>query len=43
VAKSLDSEYRDRLGRSHPRETADLARLKREALPRARAIVARGD
>ncbi|MBK3578328.1 hypothetical protein JHN63_31895 [Streptomyces sp. MBT65] len=43
VAKSLDSEYRDRLGRGHPRETADLARLKREALPRARAIVARGD
>ncbi|MFI6619423.1 hypothetical protein [Streptomyces sp. NPDC050528] len=43
VAKSLDSEYRDRLRRSHPRETADLTRLKREALPRARAIVARGD
>ncbi|MFD4561298.1 hypothetical protein ACFWP5_44475 [Streptomyces sp. NPDC058469] len=43
VAESLDSEYRDRLRRSHPRETADLARLKREALPRARAIVARGD
>ncbi|MFE9764364.1 hypothetical protein ACFYPC_07500 [Streptomyces sp. NPDC005808] len=43
VAESLDSEYRDRLRRSHPRETADLARLKREALPRARVIVARGD
>ncbi|MEW1642117.1 hypothetical protein [Streptomyces sp. NPDC091219] len=43
VAGSLDSEYRDRLRREHPRETADLARLKREALPRARAIVARGD
>jgi hypothetical protein len=43
VAESLDSEYRNRLRRSHPRETADLARLKREALPRARAIVARGD
>nr|WSY49315.1 hypothetical protein OG999_03545 [Streptomyces sp. NBC_00886] len=27
VAESLDSEYRDRLRRSHPRETADLARL----------------
>ncbi|WP_416958321.1 hypothetical protein [Streptomyces sp. Agncl-13] len=43
VAESLDAEYRDRLRRSHPRETADLARLKREALPRARAIVAQGD
>ena len=42
VAGSLDSEYRDRLRRSHPRETADLARLKREALPRAREIVAHG-
>jgi len=43
VAKSLDTEYRDELRRRYPRETADLARLKREALPRARAIVARGD
>jgi len=43
VVKSLDAKYRDQLGRSNPRETADLARLKREALPRARAIVARGD
>jgi hypothetical protein len=43
VAKSLDAEYRDQLRRSHPRETADLARLKREALPRAREIVAHGD
>ncbi|MFG2781477.1 hypothetical protein ACGFY7_26980 [Streptomyces prunicolor] len=43
VAESLDAEYRDQLRRSHPRETADLARLKREALPRAREIVAHGD
>ncbi|MDX2548165.1 hypothetical protein ACOT81_42770 [Streptomyces sp. WI04-05B] len=43
VAKSLDTEYRDKLRRRYPQETADLARLKREALPRARAIVARGD
>ncbi|MFJ9241706.1 hypothetical protein [Streptomyces sp. NPDC101776] len=43
VAKSLDAEYRELLRLSHPRETADLARLKREALPRARVIVARGD
>ncbi|WP_371663822.1 hypothetical protein [Streptomyces sp. NBC_00280] len=43
VAKSLDAEYRDELRRRYPRESADLARLKREALPRARAIVARRD
>jgi hypothetical protein len=43
VTKSLDTEYRAELRRGHPRETADLSRLKREALPRARAIVARGD
>ncbi|MDX3451543.1 hypothetical protein PV396_06175 [Streptomyces sp. ME02-8801-2C] len=43
VAKALDTEYRDELRRRHPRESADLARLKHEALPRARAIVARGD
>jgi hypothetical protein len=43
VARSLNTEYRAELGRRHPRETADLARLRREALPRARAILARGD
>ncbi|WP_055526496.1 hypothetical protein [Streptomyces graminilatus] len=43
VAKSLDTEYRAELRRRYPRESADLARLRREALPRARAIVARGD
>ncbi|MGC8917848.1 hypothetical protein [Streptomyces griseoaurantiacus] len=41
VARALNTEYRVELGRRHPRETADLARLRREALPRARAIVAR--
>lgn len=41
VARALNTEYRAELGRRHPRETADLARLRREALPRARAIVAR--
>ncbi|MFF4509276.1 hypothetical protein [Streptomyces sp. NPDC001401] len=43
VAKSLDTKYRAELRRRHSRETADLSRLRREALPRARAIVARGD
>jgi hypothetical protein len=43
VAKSLDTKYRDELRRRCPQQTADLARLKREALPRAREIVARGD
>ena len=43
VAKSLDTEYRSELRRRYPGPTADLDRLKREALPRARAIVARGD
>ncbi|WP_030378465.1 MULTISPECIES: hypothetical protein [unclassified Streptomyces] len=43
VTESLDAEYRAELSRRHPRETADLARLRREALPRARTIVARGD
>ena len=43
VARSLDTEYRAELRRRYPGPTADLDRLKREALPRARAIVARGD
>ncbi|MFF7934981.1 hypothetical protein [Streptomyces sp. NPDC007940] len=43
VVKSLDAEYRAELRRRHPGPTADLDRLKREALPRARTIVARGD
>ncbi|KAA0927022.1 hypothetical protein [Streptomyces apricus] len=43
VAKSLDAEYRAELRRRYPGPTADLERLKREALPRARTIVARGD
>ncbi|MFE9448386.1 hypothetical protein [Streptomyces sp. NPDC006739] len=43
VAKSLDAKYRTELRRRYPEEAADLARLRREALPRARAIVARGD
>ncbi|MFF0011821.1 hypothetical protein [Streptomyces sp. NPDC005374] len=43
VAKSLDTAYRAELRRRYPGPTADLERLKREALPRARAIVARGD
>jgi len=43
VAKALDTEYRAELRRRHPAPTADLDRLKREALPRARAIVAHGD
>lgn len=42
VAKNLDAKYRTELRRRHPKETADLTRLKREALPRARAIVTRG-
>ncbi|MEU6281298.1 hypothetical protein [Streptomyces sp. NPDC047028] len=41
VARTLDAEYRSRLARSRPRETADRARLAREALPRARAVIAR--
>ncbi|WP_053852120.1 hypothetical protein [Streptomyces sp. NRRL B-24085] len=43
VAKSLDTAYRAELRRRYPGPTADLDRLRREALPRARAIVARGD
>jgi hypothetical protein len=43
VVKSLDAEYRAELRRRHPGPTADLDRLRREALPRARTIVARGD
>ncbi|MFF3962163.1 hypothetical protein ACFYZI_11395 [Streptomyces griseorubiginosus] len=43
VAKSLDTEYRAELRRRYPGPTSDLDRLKREALPRARAIVTRGD
>lgn len=43
VVKSLDAEYRAELRRRYPGPSADLERLKREALPRARAIVARGD
>ncbi|MDQ0809558.1 hypothetical protein QFZ63_001272 [Streptomyces sp. B3I7] len=43
VVRSLNTEYRAELGRRHPRETADLTRLEREALPRARVILARGD
>ncbi|WP_405764354.1 hypothetical protein [Streptomyces sp. NBC_01538] len=41
VARALDAEYRKRLGERHPHETADRARLAREALPRARAVIAR--
>ncbi|WP_329249337.1 hypothetical protein [Streptomyces canus] len=43
VAKSLDTAYRAELRRRYPGPTADLDRLRREALPRARSIVARGD
>ncbi|MET9089248.1 hypothetical protein ABZX77_46535 [Streptomyces sp. NPDC004237] len=43
VAKHLDAKYRTELRRRHPKDTADLTRLKREALPRARAILTRGD
>ncbi|MEU9167403.1 hypothetical protein AB0D34_06345 [Streptomyces sp. NPDC048420] len=43
VAKALDTEYRAELRRRYPAPTADLDRLRREALPRARAIVAHGD
>ncbi|MFJ9817288.1 hypothetical protein ACIRU3_18825 [Streptomyces sp. NPDC101151] len=41
TAKSLDAKYRSQLARRHPRETADRARLAREALPRAREVIAR--
>jgi hypothetical protein len=43
VAKSLDTTYRAELRRRYPGPTADLDRLRREALPRARAIVAHDD
>ncbi|WP_405515767.1 hypothetical protein [Streptomyces canus] len=43
VAKSLDTAYRAELRRRYPGPTSDLDRLRREALPRARSIVARGD
>lgn len=42
VAKSLDTAYRAELRRRYPGPTADLERLRREALPRAREIVAHG-
>ncbi|MFF0158491.1 hypothetical protein ACFYRY_13290 [Streptomyces sp. NPDC005263] len=41
VVTSLDKAYKAELRRRYPQETADRARLKREALPRARAIIAR--
>uniref|UniRef100_A0AAU3GKM9 Uncharacterized protein n=1 Tax=Streptomyces sp. NBC_01401 TaxID=2903854 RepID=A0AAU3GKM9_9ACTN len=42
VAASLDREYGARLRERYSKEVGDLARLRREALPRARAVIARG-
>ncbi|NEA97819.1 hypothetical protein [Streptomyces sp. SID13726] len=42
VARSLDTEYRAELRSRYPGPTADLDRLKREALPRARSVITGG-
>ncbi|MFJ5173430.1 hypothetical protein ACIP68_06225 [Streptomyces griseoviridis] len=42
VAASLDREYGAQVRKRYAKEVGDLARLTREAMPRARAVVARG-